>query len=46
MQHHASDSAAPLRWPTNERLPRSGTILNRRYKGRTLLVEVFDHGLA
>ena len=41
-----SDPAAPLRWPTDERLPRPGTILTRRYKGRTIQVEVLDHGFA
>jgi hypothetical protein len=39
-----SDPAAPVRWPADERLPRPGTILTRRYKGRTLTVEVLDHG--
>jgi hypothetical protein len=28
----------------DDRLPRPGTILTRRYKGRTLQVEVLDHG--
>jgi hypothetical protein len=41
-----SDPKAPLRFPTNERLPRPGTILTRRYKGRTIQVEVLDHGFA
>jgi hypothetical protein len=44
-----SDSApAPvraLRIPADERL-RVGTILTRRYKGRTLEVEILDHGFA
>src|SRR5215472_2308613 len=44
-----SDSApAPvptLRMPADARL-RPGTILTRRYKGRTLHVEVLEHGLA
>jgi hypothetical protein len=33
-----------LRLPTDERLPRPGTLLTRRYKGRTLQVEVLEHG--
>ena len=41
-------SSAPaqqqLRLQTDDRLPRPGTILTRRYKGRTLQVEVLDHG--
>ena len=32
--------------PVDDRLPRPGTILTRRYKGRTLQVEVLDHGFA
>jgi hypothetical protein len=35
-----------LRVPADDRLPRPGTILTRRYKGRTLQVEVLDHGFA
>jgi hypothetical protein len=35
----------PLRMPADERL-RPGVILTRRYKGRTLQVEVLEHGLA
>jgi hypothetical protein len=35
-----------LRMPTDDRLPRPGTILTRRYKGRTLQVEVLEHGFA
>jgi len=35
-----------VRLPTDDRLPRPGTILTRRYKGRTLQVEVLDHGFA
>ena len=35
-----------LRVPDNDRLPRPGTILTRRYKGRTLQVEVLEHGFA
>ena len=37
--------APTLRMPTEERL-RPGTILTRRYKGRTLEVEVREHGFA
>ena len=37
--------ALTLRMPTDERL-RPGTILTRRYKGRTLEVEVREHGFA
>ena len=37
--------AQTLRMPSDERL-RPGTILTRRYKGRTLEVEVLDHGFA
>ena len=37
---------AILRDPGNDRLPRPGTILTRRYKGRTLQVEVLEHGFA
>jgi Protein of unknown function (DUF2924) len=43
-----SDQAEPpaptLHVPTDDRLPRPGTILTRRYKGRTLQVQVLDHG--
>ena len=35
-----------LRLPADERLPRPGSILTRRYKGRTLQVEVLEHGFA
>jgi len=35
-----------LRVPTDDRLPRRGTILTRRYKGQTLQVEVLEHGFA
>ena len=35
-----------LRVPGNDRLPRPGTILTRRYKGRALQVEVLEHGFA
>ena len=35
-----------MRVPTDDRLPRPGTILTRRYKGRTLQVEVLEHGFA
>jgi hypothetical protein len=41
-----SEVTAPVRWPADERLPRPGTILTRRYKGRTITVEVLDHGFA
>ena len=34
-----------LRMPVDDRL-RPGTIVTRRYKGRTLQVEVLDHGFA
>jgi hypothetical protein len=37
---------ATLRMLTDDRLPRPGTILTRRYKGRTLQVEVLEHGFA
>jgi hypothetical protein len=37
---------ATLRVPVDNRLPRPGTILTRRYKGRTLQVEVLEHGFA
>ena len=39
-------SATLLRIPADDRLPRPGTILTRRYKGRTLQVEVLEHGFA
>jgi hypothetical protein len=32
--------------PVDDRLPRPGTILTRRYKGRPLQVEVLAHGFA
>jgi hypothetical protein len=35
-----------LRLQTDDRLPRPGTILTRRYKGRILQVEVLEHGFA
>ena len=45
-----ADAAAPqettLRLPADARLPRPGSILTRRYKGRTLQVEVLAHGFA
>jgi hypothetical protein len=45
-----ADAAAPqaptLRIQTDDRLPRPGAILTRRYKGRTLQVEVLEHGFA
>ena len=37
---------AILRVPVDDRLPRPGAILTRRYKGRTLQVEVLEHGFA
>jgi hypothetical protein len=37
---------ATLHMPADDRLPRPGTILTRRYKGRTLQVEVLEHGFA
>ena len=37
---------ATVRMPIDDRLPRPGTILTRRYKGRTLQVEVLEHGFA
>ena len=41
----APKQAPTLRMPADERL-RPGTILTRRYKGRTLEVEVLEHGFA
>jgi hypothetical protein len=41
-----SDAKTPAHWPSDERLPRPGTTLTRRYKGRTLQVEVLEHGFA
>ena len=35
-----------LRLPHDDRRPRPGTILTRRYKGRTLEVEVLEYGFA
>ena len=35
-----------LRLPTDDLRPRPGTILTRRYKGRTLQVDVLEHGFA
>jgi hypothetical protein len=40
------DQSPTLRVPADDRLPRPGTVLTRRYKGRTLQVEVLDHGFA
>jgi hypothetical protein len=40
------DQHPTLRMPADDRRPRPGTILTRRYKGRTLEVEVLDHGFA
>jgi hypothetical protein len=42
----APDQPPTLRVPQDDRRPRSGTILTRRYKGRALEVEVLDHGFA
>jgi hypothetical protein len=40
------DQPSMLRVPNTDRLPRPGTILTRRYKGRTIQVEVLEHGFA
>jgi hypothetical protein len=40
------DQSPTLRVPADDRRPRPGTILTRRYKGRSLQVEVLDHGFA
>ena len=40
------DPPGTVRIPVDDRLPKPGTILSRRYKGRTLQVEVLDHGFA
>jgi hypothetical protein len=40
------DQPPTLQVPQNDRLPRPGTMLTRRYKGRLLQVEVLDHGVA
>ena len=40
----ATQPAQALHVPPDDRLPRPGTILTRRYKGRTLQVHVLDHG--
>jgi hypothetical protein len=42
----AQPEATTLRLQPDDRLPRPGTILTRRYKGRTLQVEVLEHGFA
>ena len=43
----APDQPPPtLRLPHDDRRPRPGTILTRRYKGRTLEVEVLEYGFA
>src|SRR5215813_3922248 len=42
----ALDPPPALRMPADDRLPRPGTILTRRYKGRTLEVQVLEHGFA
>src|SRR5262245_20411181 len=39
-----SEPKTPMRWRIDERLPRPGTVLTRRYKGHTITVEVLDHG--
>jgi hypothetical protein len=41
-----SQQSVTVRIPVDDRLPRPGTILTRRYKGRTLQVEVLEHGFA
>jgi len=40
------DQPPTLRVPADDRRPRPGTILTRRYKGRALQIEVLEHGLA
>ena len=40
----AEATATPA--PTNGRLPRPGTVITRRYKGRTVRVHVVETGLA
>jgi hypothetical protein len=40
------DQPRLIHMPADDRLPRPGTILTRRYKGRTLQVEVLQHGFA
>jgi Protein of unknown function (DUF2924) len=42
----AQQQGTTLRLQADDRLPRPGTILTRRYKGRTLQVEVLEHGFA
>ena len=42
----SSGPAAALRMPADDRLPRPGTIMTRRYKGRTLQVEILEQGFA
>src|SRR5437773_7095556 len=39
-------AATPMPAPTNGRLPRPGTVITRRYKGRTVRVHVLEAGLA
>jgi len=39
-------AATPTPAPTNGRLPRPGTVITRRYKGRTVRVHVLEAGLA
>ena len=41
-----ASNTATFRVLADDRLPRPGTILTRRYKSRTLQVEVLDHGFA
>jgi DUF2924 family protein len=41
-----SQQSVTVRIPVDDRLPRPGTILTRRYKGRTLQVEILEHGFA
>jgi hypothetical protein len=41
-----NDQLVALRMPVDDRMPRPGAILSRRYKGRTLQVEVLEHGFA
>jgi hypothetical protein len=45
-QTSTPEPAPSLPMPRDDRLPRPGTILTRRYKGRTLQVEVLEHGWA
>jgi hypothetical protein len=45
-RHAGPEQTPTLVVPKDDRLPRPGTILARRYKGRTLQVEVLEHGFA